>query len=181
MRSADEVGKREGDPRSTPPSAVPVTLAPTEDQSDPEFRAVCMPILDSPEYWDHNVRILPQLIRRALEAIARSEPGILVHCGAGRDRTGMISALLLSNAGVSTDDVVADYATSVRSMAGTGPQPQPVSDRQASWSPAEVDRWLREVETFVRAFASDVDEILDRLDVDASTRVRLRSLLTQPG
>lgn len=140
-----------------------------------------MPILDSPEYWDHNVRILPQLIRRALEAIARSEPGILVHCGAGRDRTGMISALLLSNAGVSTDDVVADYATSVRSMAGTGPQPQPVSDRQASWSPAEVDRWLREVETFVRAFASDVDEILDRLDVDASTRVRLRSLLTQPG
>lgn len=61
----------------------------------PEFRAVCLPILDSPEYWQHNVRILPDLVRKTLEAIAASVPGVFVHCAAGRDRTGMISALLL--------------------------------------------------------------------------------------
>ena len=82
------------------PASLPATLAPTEDQADPEFRAVCMPILDSPEYWRHNVAILPALLRATLQAIADAEPGVLVHCAAGRDRTGMVAAILLANAGV---------------------------------------------------------------------------------
>ena len=180
LRGADEVGERAGDPHSTPPRDVSVVLAPTEDQSDPEFRAVCLPILDSPEYWQHNVRILPHLIRGSLEAIAASKPGILVHCGAGRDRTGMISALLLANAGVSSDDILTDYAASVRAMAGTEPQTHPTSDRQASWTPAEVNSWLSDVEPFVRAFAASIEASMSRMDVDDTTRAQLRSLLTQP-
>ncbi|MFD1718540.1 tyrosine-protein phosphatase [Georgenia deserti] len=70
LRSPAEVGPLDGDASDAPPD-VDVVLAPTEDQTHPEFRAACLPILDSPEYWQHNVRILPGHVRGALEAIAR--------------------------------------------------------------------------------------------------------------
>jgi protein-tyrosine phosphatase len=44
-------------------------------------------------------------------AIITAAPGIvLFHCTAGKDRTGVIAALLLAMADVSADDIVADYA-----------------------------------------------------------------------
>lgn len=180
LRNEDEVGRRSGDPESTAPSEVPVLLAPTDDPFNADFRATCMPILDSPEYWLHNVRILPELIRGSLEAIAACEPGILVHCGAGRDRTGMISALLLANAGVPADAIFTDYAASVRAMAVQGPHALPTTDRQASWTSAEVDQWLDEVETFVRVFVECSEASMRHMNVDAPTRIRLRNLLVEP-
>lgn len=178
LRSADEVGKRGSDPEAAPPEAVTVTLAPTEDQAHPEFRAVCLPILDSPEYWQHNVRILPAHVRGALEAIASSPPGVLVHCAGGRDRTGMVTALLLANAGVQDDDIVADYEMSVRAMAGSAPHGGPTHDRQASWSTEQVSAWLREVTPHVRAFVAESETVLDDLDVSPKLRRTLRYLLT---
>ena len=178
LRSADEVGPRGTDPDVVPPEGLVITLAPTEDHGHPEFRAVCLPILDSPEYWQHNVRILPALVSAALEAIAASKPGVLVHCAAGRDRTGMVSALLLANAGVGADDVVLDYAESVRAMAGTAPHGGPTHDRQSAWTPEQVETWLTDVEPHVRAFAEDPHGVLDALSVSGGTRRILRDLLT---
>lgn len=177
LRSADEVGARDADPDARPPADLVITLAPTEDQADPEFREVCLPILDSPEYWQHNVRILPDLVRVALETVASSEPGILVHCAAGRDRTGLISALLLANAGVPGDAIVDDYAASVRAMAGAAPHGGPTHDRQATWTAEQVDAFLDEVTPHVRAFVAEVDGVFDILSLDESVRVRLRRLL----
>ncbi|MFI6483338.1 tyrosine-protein phosphatase [Nonomuraea sp. NPDC050663] len=48
-------------------------------------------------------------IRLALEAIAEDGP-VVVHCAAGKDRTGIVTALALSLAGVSDEDIIADYA-----------------------------------------------------------------------
>ena len=177
LRSADETGARETDPGVRPPAELVITLAPTEDQTDPEFRAVCLPILDSPEYWPHNVRILPELVRGALDAVASSEPGMLVHCAAGRDRTGMISALLLANAGVPDEAIVDDYAASVRAMAGTAPHGGPTHDRQASWTSEQVDAFLDDVTPHVRAFVADADGVFDALALDEAARAGLRRLL----
>ena len=177
LRSADETGARGSDPDAQPPAGLAIALAPTEDQTHLEFRAVCLPILDSPEYWQHNVRILPALVRRSLEAIAASKPGVLIHCAAGRDRTGMVSALLLANAGVSGDDIVADYAESVHAMADAAPHGGPTLDRQASWTPEEVTIWLNEVTPHVYAFVAEADATLDALDISAETRRILRQLL----
>lgn len=41
----------------------------------------------------------------------------VIHCAAGKDRTGMVSAIILGCLGVSGDDVVADYALSGPHMA----------------------------------------------------------------
>lgn len=178
LRCDHEVGPRESDPVAAPPPGVSIALVPTEDQNDPEFREVCFPILDSPEYWQHNVRILPELVRAALQAIADSEPGVFVHCSAGRDRTGMISALLLANAGVRVSDIVADYEESVRVMAGAAAHGGPTHDRQASWSPQQVTAWLSEVTPHLEAFVADPDGLMGVIGVEGETRLKLRRMLT---
>ncbi|HVN56551.1 MAG TPA: tyrosine-protein phosphatase [Anaerolineaceae bacterium] len=50
-----------------------------------------------------------------LKVIAQADPGpVLFHCHAGKDRTGLIAALILSLAGVPEDLIAADYAESNR-------------------------------------------------------------------
>jgi protein-tyrosine phosphatase len=49
-------------------------------------------------------------VKEVMEAIAASQPGILFNCSAGKDRTGIIAALLLGIAGAYELDIVADYA-----------------------------------------------------------------------
>ncbi|SCE88876.1 Protein tyrosine/serine phosphatase [Micromonospora viridifaciens] len=50
-------------------------------------------------------------IGRAFRAVAEAPPGgMVVHCQAGRDRTGVLVALLLAVAGVAAQDIAADYA-----------------------------------------------------------------------
>ncbi len=52
----------------------------------------------------------PGQVVAALRTIADSEGAVLVHCAAGKDRTGVVVALALTVAGVRPDAVVADYA-----------------------------------------------------------------------
>ena len=49
------------------------------------------------------------LYRRYFTALAETTGPILVHCAAGKDRTGIICALTHHVAGVHDDDIVADY------------------------------------------------------------------------
>jgi protein-tyrosine phosphatase len=155
---------------------VHVVSAPTEDHENQEFRQVCFPILDSPEYWPHNLRILPSLVRGALLAVATAEPGILIHCSAGRDRTGMITTLLLANAGVPASVIADDYAASVLAMAGTTTH-APTPDRQAAWSPPETAGWLRYTRPLVIDFAAGIATHLDTVGLDESERNQLRQVL----
>ncbi|CAN5495691.1 hypothetical protein BH10ACT6_BH10ACT6_06420 [soil metagenome] len=162
-------------------ATISVVNAPTEDHEYPEFREVCFPILDSPEYWRHHWRILPDLVLGSLNAIADAPAGVLVHCSAGRDRTGMISAILLSNAnaGVGPADVAADYAESVRAMAGAQTH-SPTNDRQATWGPDEVESWIAKTAPIVEDVAADQDEAFSTIGASSDLRLRLRALLTKP-
>jgi len=50
--------------------------------------------------------------------IALSAGPTLVHCTAGKDRTGLVVAVVLSAAGVSDEDILADYLRTQANMAG---------------------------------------------------------------
>lgn len=52
----------------------------------------------------------PDSVVAALRAIADSPGTALVHCAAGKDRTGVVVALALTSVGVRREAVVADYA-----------------------------------------------------------------------
>jgi protein tyrosine/serine phosphatase len=57
------------------------------------------------------LRHRPDSIVAAVRAIARppEDGAVLVHCAAGKDRTGVVVALALEAAGVAREDIVADY------------------------------------------------------------------------
>ncbi|MBV9444292.1 MAG: tyrosine-protein phosphatase [Streptosporangiaceae bacterium] len=64
----------------------------------------------------------PDQVVGALRSIARAEGAALVHCAAGKDRTGVVVALALTVAGVPGQAVVADYAA-------TGERTEAIMDR----------------------------------------------------
>ena len=51
-------------------------------------------------------------IKNTLREMSRAEGAVLFNCATGKDRTGLISALLLGLAGVADYDIVADYCVS---------------------------------------------------------------------
>lgn len=51
-------------------------------------------------------------VGRAMRILAAAPGGVLFHCTAGKDRTGILAMLLLSLAGVAREDILADYQIS---------------------------------------------------------------------
>jgi protein-tyrosine phosphatase len=67
---------------------------------------------DSPDMFDRYLMILdnrPQAFRAIFESVAAVDGGVLFHCYAGKDRTGLVAAMLLDLAGVSPGDIAVDY------------------------------------------------------------------------
>jgi protein tyrosine/serine phosphatase len=56
------------------------------------------------------LRERPDSIIAALRVIARDDGAALVHCAAGKDRTGVVCAFALEAVGVTREAIVADYA-----------------------------------------------------------------------
>lgn len=73
------------------------------------------------EFWsEHYLSYLasrPDSVVSALRAIAESEGAAIVHCAAGKDRTGTIVGLALKIVGVPDDVVMHDYAASADRVA----------------------------------------------------------------
>ena len=69
------------------------------------------------------------------------EGGVLIHCQVGKDRTGIVIALLLALAGVPNETIVADYAPS-------GANIRPLYDQwQAAGRSVSYDAWQSHPET----------------------------------
>ena len=51
----------------------------------------------------------PDIISPVLLTIAQAKGGVLFHCTAGKDRTGVVAAVMLMLAGVPKADIMADY------------------------------------------------------------------------
>jgi protein-tyrosine phosphatase len=72
----------------------------------------------TPLYYRPFLDRYPHLIAAVLSAIAHARPGgVLVHCVQGRDRTGLISLMLLALVGVPAEDIAADYVLSTHGLA----------------------------------------------------------------
>ena len=58
------------------------------------------------------VRRRPDSVAESVRTIARAERAVLVHCAAGKDRTGVVVAVALDAAGVDRETIVEDYLAS---------------------------------------------------------------------
>ena len=94
------------------PADIQTTLIPVDDIEDLGlWRHLNAEGLNgTPLYYRPFLHAKPERIAAVLTAIARvPDGGVIFHCGAGRDRTGLISLLLLSLAGVTPEAIAADY------------------------------------------------------------------------
>jgi protein tyrosine/serine phosphatase len=97
------------------PAGISTVHVPLDDVEDTAFWQRCWDneLDGSPLYYQPFLEQKPGRCAAALAAIARAEPGgVVFHCGLGRDRTGLVSLLLLALAGVEPDEIVADYELS---------------------------------------------------------------------
>jgi len=122
-----------------------------------------------------------------LHAIAEAPAGgVVVHCFAGKDRTGLITALLLTVAGVELDAVAGDYALSEAALAGmldealaAEPDPARRARLRLAYS-APPDAMALVLAELGRRYGG-VEGYLDRTGVDGATRDALRRRLLDPS
>ena len=118
----------------------------------------------------------------ALAAIADAPGPVVIHCMGGKDRTGLVAALLLRLAGVSLDVIGSDYALSGPNLAGTlrawlAEAPTDVVRRRReklSQTPAGAMR--RVLETIEERYGS-VEQYVQAGGLSAAEVQRLRSRL----
>lgn len=160
--------------------------APTEDPDDAEFLRACGPFLDHPCSWQANTRLAPDRVAVALRAVAGAQAAVLVHCAGGRDRTGMISAMLLHIAGATEEAIIEDYASGWRGAGtyaghGWGYDPAAESWQRQHHGPADPETLDRQAAERVPALREWI-AAFDGADLlDAATLWALRSRLAPAG
>jgi protein-tyrosine phosphatase len=101
---------------TSPYSDVVTVQAAIEDVTDSEFveQWAASELWATPLYYPDALRRWPERHAAVISAIAQAQPGgVLFHCIRGNDRTGIIALLLLALAGVTLEDVIADYELSL--------------------------------------------------------------------
>lgn len=93
----------------------------TEQVTDPEamsrmFRSI-RTAGDVGLWYAQLFRLQARPIVRALRVIADTAGGVLFHCAAGKDRTGVLAAAVLSCLGADRQTIVADYAATHTNIA----------------------------------------------------------------
>ncbi|HUK96823.1 MAG TPA: tyrosine-protein phosphatase [Gaiellaceae bacterium] len=181
--------EREGE--SPPPVEVEIVSIPLLGESlDDDYLVELNASLDaSPDVADHYAWSYVDFLERfrdrfglALGAVAEVEGTVVVHCAGGKDRTGLISALLLRLAGVDRTVVAADYAVSEENLAPNGPawidgvddELERERRRKLMLTPAEA--MLQTLDELERRYGA-VDEYLRRAGLDDAQIGRLRGRL----
>jgi protein-tyrosine phosphatase len=116
-------------------AAFDVVHVPTEDPDNLEFKALCDPYLNDPAHYAANARLFPDRLAAVFKAVAASSGGVVIHCSAGRDRSGMIAAMLQDLAGAGDSEIVASYQAAMRG----------INERHRTmWPPHPHERYLDE-------------------------------------
>ena len=91
---------------------------PLDDIDDQAFWQEIGDVVGCPLYYPPFLERKAERCAAVCTALARAEPGVVFHCGLGRDRVGLVTILLLSLAGATPEAIAADY---LRSTAELGP------------------------------------------------------------
>jgi len=88
--------------------------APIEDVEHPDYVGCWNGDWATPDFFAWARGTWPDLWESAFGAIADAPGGVLLHCASGRDRTGMMTAVILETAGVEREATLNDYVRGIR-------------------------------------------------------------------
>lgn len=183
FRTDDEIG-RDGSPSELIGRGVHWERQPF-DIADQVFRALRYP---APQDWlDLYLRAVERLrpiLANAVRAIVSAEPPVVFGCWAGRDRTGIVSALVLSLLGVPDDAIAVDYARTTEGLAAFEERFAFLWSREPEKRLEIVNAYCTTSEAvmidFMREVRARFGSARDLLALDASTVEELRTRLL-PG
>ncbi|GAA2754486.1 tyrosine-protein phosphatase [Amnibacterium kyonggiense] len=139
-------------------------------------------LVGTPLYYLPHLAALPERTVDVLAALATAPEGaVLFHCAGGRDRTGLIAAILLTIAGVEPDAILEDYLETI-----TNAEAMAAGQGRPSGEPAVaalLDSLGTTSEEAFRAFLAglDVEALLAALPAEQATALRTwRGRLPQP-
>ena len=78
----------------------------------PDAKGSAAPPTSAADFYLRYLLDRPDSIMDALRLIAGTDGATVVHCAAGKDRTGVVVAMALTEVGVCREDIVDDYAMS---------------------------------------------------------------------
>jgi protein-tyrosine phosphatase len=206
MRSPQEVVSVGADRLPTPPPAQLVAL-PLHDPEDKIFVSVgvllgrsskaTLPVTDSATAehlmrqlyrWFVSSPLARQTFGAAVRLIADEEAlPLLFHCTAGKDRTGWLSAIVLSALGVERDQVIADYLLTEELNAASNEFLLTVLAKRMI-DPLAAVPLLEARREYIEAALAEADALFGGMDgylrqglgLDEATVVALRSHLLSP-
>lgn len=114
-------------------------------------------------------------IRRIFELLAEGEGAFLIHCHAGKDRTGSVIAIILSAIGVSRSEIISDYGRSGTMVGDSFLDALP--PKFAESHPDSIRRFLEKLDDEYGSIEGFVKSI--GVDDDTLRRVKERLLETE--
>jgi protein-tyrosine phosphatase len=161
LRNAAEAQRRDTDPvvGGAAWSGMVVVSAPTEEPGHPRFTAVTGPYLNDPAHYPENARLFPdKLVGVFRELAAASARGaVVLHCAAGRDRSGMVAAMVQDLAGNSGQDIADGYRRAARGINERYRTHGPPHARERHLSEAELGPLLEARGEAVAEFVRSLD------------------------
>ncbi len=118
LRASRERRQRDTDPQ-VPDEAkarIDVVHCPTEDPDHREFSELFGPYLKDPAQYADYLELFADKIAAVFKAIAASPGKVVVHCSAGRDRSGVIAVMLQRLAGADDEEIVRGYELAARGI-----------------------------------------------------------------
>jgi protein-tyrosine phosphatase len=132
-------------------------------------------------------RFRPQVAAVMCAIAEAGEGGIVVHCAAGKDRTGLISALLLSLAGVPPEAIADDYALTTEALRpreerwlAEGPGVRAEREAALAWNRARPEVMLQVLADIDRRHGG-IEGYLGWVRVSDEELERIRERLLGPG
>jgi protein tyrosine/serine phosphatase len=161
------------------------TFVKNSDLSEAAFRGYLLEYYRNAPFVSRHV----DLFSRYFRALAEAEGPVLIHCAAGKDRTGVLAALTHHVAGVHPDDIVEDYllTNNPERMAARAPMIAEVilaetgraaSDAAIRAAIGVEAEYLAEAFRVIEANHGSTDAYLEKtLGVDAELRAALEAKL----
>ncbi|WP_284975600.1 tyrosine-protein phosphatase [Arthrobacter sp. efr-133-TYG-104] len=118
LRTSRERRSRDTDPKvpADVKARIDVVHCPTEDPDHSRFSELFGPYLKDPEQYADYLNLFGGKVAAVFKAIAASPGKVVVHCSAGRDRSGVIALILQRLAGFSDEEIVQGYEFAARGI-----------------------------------------------------------------
>jgi protein-tyrosine phosphatase len=162
LRAPGERRLRDTDPKvpDNVKARIDVVHCPTEDPDHSRFSELFGPYLKDPSQYADYLQVFPDKVAAVFRAIAASPGKVVVHCSAGRDRSGVIALLLQRLAGFGEEEILRGYELAARG----------INERHRTHgAPHAHDPYLAEgdLATLLAQRRAALRHFLDGLDVEA--------------